>query len=172
MQQCVYRERTLSSRSLPERSLVLRRPLILLRHVLWTSRTVVFRSAVGAEAGPGEEQILNLTTRLWEGPPRGFFAAEHFQRQECVSQHDQRRVVLPAGPASPLVMIEPQFLLQLLIVLLDLVILADEGCCGSQRARSGDRPIVPPRVGVRERRLRGEARLQPQVIDDRATRKP
>jgi len=119
MQQCGYRERTLSLRSLPERNPVLRRLLVLLRYALWTSRTVVFRSAVGAEAGPGEEQILNLTTRLWEGPPRSFFAAEHFQCQECVSQHDQRRVVVPAGPASPLLMIEPQFLLQLLIVLLD-----------------------------------------------------
>jgi hypothetical protein len=63
---------------------------VLIRYALWISRTVAIRSAVGAQPRPNEEQILNLTTRLWEGPPKSFFAAEPFQSQKCVSQHDQQ----------------------------------------------------------------------------------
>jgi hypothetical protein len=32
---------------------------------LWAIQTLCFRSAVCGEAGPGEEQILNSTTRPW-----------------------------------------------------------------------------------------------------------
>jgi hypothetical protein len=41
--------------------------------VLRTARALDLRAAVRAEAGPGEEQILNFTTRLWQGPARSFF---------------------------------------------------------------------------------------------------
>jgi hypothetical protein len=36
-----------------------------------------------------------------------------------VSQHNQRRVVVPTDPTPPFVMIQPQFLLQLLVILFD-----------------------------------------------------
>jgi Protein kinase domain len=35
-------------------------------------------SAIGAEAGPSDEQILNLTARSWQGPTRSFFFAVEF----------------------------------------------------------------------------------------------
>src|SRR5471032_2213934 len=37
-----------------------------------------------------------------------------------MGQHDQRHVVMPAAPTEPLIVIQPEFLLELLIVLLDL----------------------------------------------------
>ena len=37
-----------------------------------------------------------------------------------MGQHDQCHVVVPAAPAAPLIVIQPEFLLELLIVLLDL----------------------------------------------------
>jgi hypothetical protein len=58
-------------------------------------------------------------TRLWQGPPRSFFAAHRFQRQKGVGNHHERDVVVPPLPASPLVMIQAWFLFELLIVLFD-----------------------------------------------------
>jgi hypothetical protein len=40
-----------------------------------------------------------------------------FQSQECVCHHDQRGVVVPAHPVAHLIMIQPEFFFQLLIVL-------------------------------------------------------
>ena len=37
------------------------------------------RLTVGAYAVPSDEQILNLTTRLWQGPPRRVFSPESFK---------------------------------------------------------------------------------------------
>src|SRR6266481_9496018 len=46
--------------------------------------------------------------------------AQRFQCQKTVGQHDQRHVVVPTAPTAPLVVVQPQFLFELLIVLLDL----------------------------------------------------
>ena len=75
-------------------------------------------STVGANPSAGDQQGLNLTAHLWQGPPRSFFSPKSFECQERVCHHDERRVVVPAGPASPFVMVQSKFFLQLLIVLL------------------------------------------------------
>ena len=49
---------------------------------LWTSRALCLRPAVGAEAGPREEQVLNLTSRPWQGPTRSFFCFGAFPELE------------------------------------------------------------------------------------------
>ncbi len=49
---------------------------------LGTTRALCFCPAVGTEACPGEEQVLNLTTRPWQGPPRSFFYCEAFPELE------------------------------------------------------------------------------------------
>ena len=40
--------------------------------------------------------------------------------RKAVGQHDQRHVVVPSAPTAALIVIQPEFLLELLIVLLDL----------------------------------------------------
>ena len=42
------------------------------------------------------------------------------QQQEAVGQHDHGRVVVEAPPEAPLVVVQPQFLLHLLVTLFDL----------------------------------------------------
>src|SRR5208337_3206659 len=52
--------------------------------------------------------------------PEVFFTPQAFQGQESVRQHHQRYVMMPATPTAAFVVIQPQFLLELLIVLFDL----------------------------------------------------
>ena len=52
--------------------------------------------------------------------PEVFFTAEGLKREERMRQHDQRHMVMPAGPVPTLIVIQPEFLLELLVVLLDL----------------------------------------------------
>src|SRR5258708_6106257 len=49
---------------------------------LGTTWALCFCPTVGTEACPGEEQVLNLTTRPWQGPPRSFFYCEAFPELE------------------------------------------------------------------------------------------
>src|SRR5271157_3287637 len=52
--------------------------------------------------------------------PEVFFAPQPFQGQEGMRQHDQRDMMMPTCPTAAFVMIQPQFLLELLIILFDL----------------------------------------------------
>jgi len=71
-------------------------------------------------SGPGEQEALDLTARLWQGPPRSFFSPQPFQGQESMRQHDQRDMMMPAVPIAAFVVIVPQLLLKLPILLFDL----------------------------------------------------
>ena len=77
-------------------------------------------AAVGADSGPGEQQILNLTARLWQGPPRSFLGAQRFQSEKRMGHHHQSYVVMPTPPTPSLVVIQPELLLQLVVAELDL----------------------------------------------------
>src|SRR6266478_1190817 len=48
-----------------------------------------------------------------------FFVAQRFQRQKAVGQHDQRHMVMPPAPTATLVVVQSEFFLELLIILLD-----------------------------------------------------
>ena len=52
--------------------------LILLRYVLRTARGPSFGTAISANASPGEHDILKLTSRPRQGPPRSFFYSVRF----------------------------------------------------------------------------------------------
>ena len=52
--------------------------------------------------------------------PEVFFAAERFECQEAVGEHDQCHVMIPTDPTATFIVIQAKFLLQLLVVLLDL----------------------------------------------------
>src|SRR5271157_58951 len=52
--------------------------------------------------------------------PEVFFAPQPFQGQEGMRQHDQGDMMMPTCPTAAFVMIQPQFLLELLIILFDL----------------------------------------------------
>src|SRR5205085_9876324 len=47
--------------------------LVLLRYVLRTARVPRSGTAVSADTSPGEQDVLNLTARPRQGPPRSFF---------------------------------------------------------------------------------------------------
>jgi len=52
--------------------------------------------------------------------PEVFFNAQHLQGQEGVRQHHLRHMMIPARPIAAFVVIQPQLLLELLIVPFDL----------------------------------------------------
>ena len=52
--------------------------LVLLRYVLWTTRDSRFGAAISANSGPCEQEILDLTSRPRQGPPRSFFYYARF----------------------------------------------------------------------------------------------
>ena len=52
--------------------------LVLLRYVLRTARGPSFGTAISANASPGEHDILKLTSRPRQGPPRSFFYSVRF----------------------------------------------------------------------------------------------
>ena len=52
--------------------------LLLLRYVLWTTRDPRFGAAISANSGPCEQEILDLTSRPRQGPPRSFFYYARF----------------------------------------------------------------------------------------------
>jgi hypothetical protein len=52
--------------------------LVLLRYVLWATREPRFGTTISANSGPCEQEILDLTSRPRQGPPRSFFYCARF----------------------------------------------------------------------------------------------